>query len=195
MSRIKKYIRGFILIGAVFGLLSSLPLILKYGLWTGIIGTLIGTVLWTAIMAVIFIPIDFLLTRKLPPEALSVQQEKTVRIKGEFTHVFEKSIEILKGFKPIKEIEPLIEKQTISARTKASIASFGEDITLQFKPLNQETTEIYISSCPVVRYTLLDFGKNFKNVELISKELQRTENGKKETVLLNKKNDATERHK
>ena len=173
MGRTKKYIRGFTLVGAFFGLLILLPLILKFGFWTGAVGTLVGTLLCTTIMAVIFIPIDFFLTRKLPPEALNVRQERKIQAKGNYDKVFEKSIEILRGIKSIKTIDPLKTSQSISARTKASIVSFGEGIDLEFKPLNQETTEIRISSCPVVWYTLLDFGKNFKNVVFISKELQR----------------------
>mgnify|MGYP007088122720 CR=1 FL=1 len=171
MDRAKKYLRGFIVIGALFGLLSSLPLIIKYGLWQGLMGTLIGTVLWTAIMAIIFIPIDYILTRKLPAEALGVQQERSVQVKEGVTQVFEKSIAILKEFKSIKQIDFAKESQNITARTKASIASFGENITLQFKPLNADTTEIHISSCPLVRHTVLDFGKNFRNVEYVTKAI------------------------
>ena len=177
MGYIKKYTRGFILVGTFFGLLISLPLILKYGLWTGLIGTLMGTLLWTAIMAVIFMPIDYFLTRKLPPEALNVRQERIIHIKGKYDKVFEKSIEILRALKSIKTIDPLKSSQSISARTKASIVSFGEGINLEFKPLSQETTEIHISSCPVAQHTILDFGKNFKNVEFISKEIQNSELG------------------
>ncbi len=171
MKRVKKYMEVFIIMGSLFGILLLLPFILKFGLWKGFIGTLIGTILWTAIMGATFIPIDFLLTRKLPSDASSVRQERVLQVQGEFIRIFEKSFEILRGMKFIKKIEPAEGSQSISARTKASIASFGEDLTLEFKPMDGENTEVYISSCPIVRYTLLDFGKNYRNVERISKAI------------------------
>lgn len=169
MKRVKKYIRVFTILCVLSAILFGLLMSLKVGLLSGMIIGIVGGILWTIIMAIIFIPIDYLLTRDLSTEALNVRQDREIQVKGDFDYVFQKCVDILKGFKTIKIVTPLKEKNAISARTKMSLASFGEDIKLQFDVLAQDVKKIHLSSSPTYRFTLLDYGKNFKNVDMICK--------------------------
>lgn len=171
MKRVKKYIGVFLKVGAFSAILYGLLMSLKIGLWSGVMAGIMFGVSLCAIMAIIFLPIDYLLTKKLPPEALTVHQDRGIQVNGNFDFVFLKCIDILKGFKFIKKVTPLKEKNAISARTKLSLLSFGEDIKLQFEILDQDISKIHIGSRPTYKYTLLDYGKNYKNVELINKAI------------------------
>ncbi len=171
MRRIKKYIAVFLKVGTFSAILFGLLMSLKIGLWSGVIAGIMFGVSICAIIAIIFLPIDYFLTKKLPHEALNVRQDREIQVKGNFDYVFQKCIDILKSFKIIKIVTPIKEKNSISARTKLSLFSFGEDIKLQFEILDQDISKIHIGSRPTYKYTLLDYGKNYKNVELINKAI------------------------
>jgi hypothetical protein len=123
-------------------------------------------------MAIFLIPFDYNLTKKLPPEALNVQQERYIEVKVNIEEVFLKVQDILKGFKSLKKMTILKEMLTVSARTKTTYLSFGEKITLKFEMLSDDFVGIHIESCPALRFTLLDYGKNFTNIEYLSKEIR-----------------------
>lgn len=52
-------------------------------------------------------------------------------------------------------------------KTKMTIQSFGEQIDLRLEKLHQNETKIIISSKPVVKGTLIDYGKNKENIKKI----------------------------
>lgn len=172
--RSKKYLKGFTIVGVFFFLIVLLPVIPRLGLWRGILLDLIVTILWTIMMAIIFIPLDYLSTRKMPPEALRTHQTRKFKITGDLDRVFNNSLMVLKNFKYIKQINPIKKEQKILARTKKSIYSYGEEITLRFEIINNETAiNVFINSQPAFP-ALLDFGKNFKNVEYLSKQIKKS---------------------
>ena len=171
MKRTEKYVKGFITAGILFGLIAALPLTLKFGLKLGITITILASAIWTVLMAIIFIPVDYLLTKNLPPEALNVRQERYLLIRGNFDQVFEKCLSVLKKVRNLRKLELLKDKRMILARTKPSIASFGERITLKFDETDGNLVKVIINSYPLTRYNLLDFGRNFKNVEKIAERI------------------------
>ncbi len=171
MKRAKKYVRVFIKLGMFSAVLFGSLMSLKLGILSGILAGIMFGTCFSVIMAMIFIPIDYLSTRKYPQEALSLRQNRELQIRGDFEPIFEKSLDILKDLKFIKTLTPEKEKMSISARTRLSLASFGEDIRLEFKVLEKGVVKIHISSQSYGRYTLLDFGKNYRNVERIKERL------------------------
>ena len=123
-------------------------------------------------MALILIPLDYLMTKKIPVGALNVHQEREIQVKGALDETFHKCAEMLKSCETIKSVSFSKDALLISGRTEASLVSFGEKITLHFQKLTNGIIKIQISSNPVVRFTLLDYGKNFRNVELIRKKIE-----------------------
>lgn|SRR5208283_1482460 len=172
MERARRYVRTFTIFGLIVGLLIILPAMLKYGFWPGVKASIMITVIGTFIAAIMIIPIDYIMTRKLPSEALHLAQHRELQIKGALNQIFNQCQDILEKIEFIKKVTPSKDKMNISALTKRSLISNGENITLQFHILSQDMTTIDINSRPVVRFTQLDFGKNFRNVESISKMIE-----------------------
>jgi len=168
MERARKYIKTFAVVGGLAGLLYGLAMALKIGLWNGILAGVIFGAIGGSLMALVLIPLDLFFTRKFPPEALNVQQHRELKVQGECKQVFEKCHAVLESLPFIKAVSSTNGSTQLSANTKMSFASFGEDIKLTIKELDKVAVEIHISSRPAFRYTLLDYGKNFRNVEQIS---------------------------
>ena len=59
------------------------------------------------------------------------------------------------------------------ARAGISISSWGEAIEFQLKEIDADQTEIQFSSRPVLRTTLIDYGKNLRNIELLEEFLNK----------------------
>ncbi len=60
----------------------------------------------------------------------------------------------------------------ITARTGVSWRSWGDEIAFQLYSEEGTSTRVEITSRPVVRTTLVDFGKNLENVEKIAEFLR-----------------------
>ncbi|MBI5874382.1 MAG: hypothetical protein HZB81_00775 [Deltaproteobacteria bacterium] len=171
MERSNKYIRT--IIPNIYGIaLAFLLMSLKYGLWGGIISAIVLGVMYMLFAALIFIPFDYIYTRNLPPEAINLNQEREIQTQGNLEHVFNTCVDVLKNIGVIKKVMPDKDKMIISAKTKGSMASFGEKIKLQFILLAGNIIKIHIESKPSDNWALLDYGKNFKNVEMISKAIE-----------------------
>jgi hypothetical protein len=61
----------------------------------------------------------------------------------------------------------------IKASTSMSWKSFGELILIRMTENKNGKTEIYISSSPKLRTTLLDYGKGYENVDEIASFIKR----------------------
>lgn len=171
VTRAKKYIRVSIITAFFPGILFGIAMSLKIGFWSGITAGILFGVYFSILMSAISLPIDYFLTRNLPAKALEVYQNCKLQVKGDFEKVFEKCFHALKKLTYIRRIQSLKDEMTISARTKISNASWGEDIKLFFRLSNNNIINIYIYSSPVMKFTLLDYGKNFNNVEDIVNEI------------------------
>lgn len=171
MERVKRYIKIFSKIGIGTSLLFCLLMSLKIGLSQGILAGIIYGIGITILAAAVLIPIDFLLTKNLPSEAYNVRQNREFQVNGDFDTVFQNCVALLDGIDFIKNVTPIKDKKIISALTKTTLISFGEAITLQFIIESKNITKIYLSSSPTFKFTLLDYGKNYKNVDYINKAI------------------------
>jgi hypothetical protein len=63
------------------------------------------------------------------------------------------------------------ENGIISAKTRMSWASFGEEIIIEAKAVEGGKTLVKIGSSPVAKFTAIDYGKNFRNVEAVTSKL------------------------
>lgn len=172
MTRAKKYLRVIIIMAFFPGILFGLLMSLKIGVWSGITAGIIFGVCSSILMSSIFLPIDYFLTRNLTAKALDIYQSRELQVKGDFEHVFDNCMNVLKNTDFIKRVTPLKEKMAIWGLTRISNTSFGENIKLEFIIGEHNVIKIKISSNPIMKYTLLDFGKNFRNVNEISNHIQ-----------------------
>jgi hypothetical protein len=165
-NRTKKNIKSIIKVGILAGVLFCFVMSLRYGLLNGIIVGFLFFLGWTLLMCVFLIPIDYFSAKKLPKEASSVFQEKNIIVKLNIDHAYELCIKSVRSLGRVK-----LSKNTginkIVASTRPGLFSFGEQITLVLKELSENRTSIHVTSQPIVKYTKMDYGKNFKNVAKI----------------------------
>jgi len=83
---------------------------------------------------------------------------------AEIIDIFKEALSKLKKYKVVKE-----EKNSITAKTGFSWKSFGEIIILSSKSMNDTESIIKISSRPSIKTTLVDYGINFQNVEILAR--------------------------
>jgi hypothetical protein len=169
-SRTKKYVKSLSKISILSAALFALVMSMKIGLLHGIIAGIVFSIVITMLIALIFIPIDYMCTAKLPLEALNVNQERDIKLKGNCDPICTYCAEIVKNTKGVFKID-VSNKCNIVAFTKTTISSFGEVITLHLSQIDQETTNIHIVSQPKYKYTIIDYGKNYKNVEYIINQI------------------------
>lgn len=62
---------------------------------------------------------------------------------------------------------------TIVATQGASLTSWGEIITVQLQPVGQSVTDVLISSESSVKMTVVDWGKNAKNLDNLVRQIVR----------------------
>lgn len=173
---LKTYIRVFSKLGFFIGALSGLLMSFRIGLLNGVLFGIMCGISSSVAVAIIYLSKNYFSSNKLPPDALNVYQSSNVDVKGEAEQVFRTCMEILRGCKFIGKIKTQQhdEKELlISARTKWSWESFGENIELQFQPLQSEVTRIHITSRPLMKTTVFDFGRNFKNLQKIRKAIEK----------------------
>ena len=156
--------------GVFFASLFVVAMCIKIGVLHGIMFGILISIVWTILMALILVPIDYWLTRKLPVEALNVRQERSINLKGEFNSIYVYCVEVIRNIKGVRRIEK-DNNPNIIAFTRISMSSVGERISLELSQLDQETINIHIMSQPIIKFTMLDYGKNYKNVESVANQL------------------------
>jgi len=60
----------------------------------------------------------------------------------------------------------------ITARTRRSFVSFGEQIAIKVTGVGKDSAWIRLSSAPAMKFTVLDYGKNYRNIEAIRRMLR-----------------------
>jgi hypothetical protein len=96
----------------------------------------------------------------------SVHQQRNVTLRLPFDKAFEVCKESLEALnKRIKIVNA--SDGSIEAITGSTVKTFGCVISYVVKPINERLTEVQVSSMPLVRTTLIDYGENLENVEKI----------------------------
>ena len=170
-ARVKRYMKIFAKLFVMLALFGWFIESSSLGVVNGTISAILISLASVSISAIILIPFDYSRTKQLPIEALNVRQKHYIQVKGNVEDIFIKVQDILKNLKNIKKINASREKLIISARTKLTFETCGEKIILKFDTSLKDFVGVYIESCPVVRFTLMDYGYNFKNVEYLAKEI------------------------
>lgn len=65
-------------------------------------------------------------------------------------------------------VEANDQRNYMTATTRASWKSYGEEIRIALEPINPANTRITITSKPKLAVTLVDYGKGFENVQYIA---------------------------
>jgi len=109
--------------------------------------------------------VDYFSTKKYKKikESANVRNEKSIIVNLDYNEAFETSKKALTsiGGRIINEDR---ENGVITARTGLSWKSFGENVKIEITKLSNQQTQVKVSSVPMIRATILDYGKNYENV-------------------------------
>ena len=120
----------------------------------------------TSIFAILFFSIAIIKGIK----RINIEQGKEIIVDLDYDDAFEKTKRVLILIKA-KVTKDSKNDGIIIAETGLSWKSFGENLLLKLKRVGSKQTQIKILSKPKVRTTMIDFGKNFENVERFYKEI------------------------
>ncbi len=171
-DRIKK---GIIYVFLFMLSVSTILAIPYFGFLRGIAFGIVGSISWCLFVLPILILLDYISLRKVFNKYgrfdYNIKQFRELRAKQKFDDVFEHALAAVKKLKGIKNIA-IKGQGLIKAKTKMNCKTFGDDI--EIKLLHEPTEEIliHIYSKPLVKTTIIDYGKNYENVEIICANLR-----------------------
>jgi hypothetical protein len=158
----KLYLKNFIFSGFVFGLIMGLLNGLEFGIKSGL--------LFGFVMSILSVTMHRQATRKYKDfgyDVSSVIQERKLKINTDSVDVFIACLNSLENIKNCKIIDKDKAKGTIHAKSGSTWQSFGEVLNINILPVDSKFVSVTIESKPKVSITLVDYGKNIKNIESI----------------------------
>lgn len=96
-----------------------------------------------------------------------VHQHATIKLDLNVHQAFNKCLDLLVAFKKSRIVYSNNESGKIKIKTKSSWKSWGEIITISLSGLGDDSTLAKIYSKPRLIGTIVDYGKNYKNVQKI----------------------------
>jgi hypothetical protein len=173
---VRPFIRRWLVIfAALTGLMWVMALPLAALRWDANTALLFATAgaLGTGIIAVaIAIVHDTVARRGLGSESASPRQHRSLLTSRSADEAFRIVQQLLKGQSWIRVKEEDPGKRLLVARTRASLSSFGERLVVEVSRAESGTTAVTMTSEPLVRTTLIDWGKNWRNLEHLQRLLQ-----------------------
>ena len=173
------YFKIFLSLSIPFGLLLGVLNALFYGFWSGLSAGIVSGLLY-GFMMTLFAGIYHKKSIKrkgfdLSEDMLRVHQNRNLSLSLPYETAFNDCIRALESLERsnVKTADSSTGK--IEATVGWSWKSWGEKIAIDISKSKENQTEIAISSRPALRTTIVDYGKNFENVENISIFLRQRE--------------------
>ena len=170
----KIYLKLLLTTGVPFGILAGVIYSLLFSPLTGLIAGLLAGILFGGLMSLILGTLHTWSVKRLPfksKNVMDIHQVRSVEMKLLYDKVFDLCIESLRLIRKCRIVEENRSQGKIIARTGITWKSWGEIITFDIRKMN-DVIQVEISSRPVVRTTLVDYGKNLENVEKIASFLE-----------------------
>ena len=105
--------------------------------------------------------------------AHEVEQAREIFLIGSVEEVRREAYEGIRKINGVK-INYGIDSRVIKAKTSINWKTFGDKINVAIESYKLDIVKVTIESKPKVWGTTMDYGKNFDNVEIISKHLNNT---------------------
>ncbi len=102
-------------------------------------------------------------------ETMGVHHVRNIELQVSYDKVFDLCIESLNSVKRCKINKENRPQGKIDARAGMTWKTWGDVVSFDVRKIDSDRTQIEVSSRPVVRTTLVDYGKNLENVEKIIK--------------------------
>jgi len=173
------YLKLFFASGVPYGIVMGVIYSLCCGFFLGILAGLFSGILFGGFMSLI---LGFLqswsvkrISSEKSDEVIGVHHTRTVELRLPYDRAFNLCIESLKLIKKCNVQKEDRSHGKIIAKACATWKSWGEIISFDICKIDDERTQVTVSSRPVLRTTLVDYSKNLENVESIIRFFKRTE--------------------
>jgi hypothetical protein len=165
----------FVVFGAtlLFGIFQSIRLNSLYGFLDGAVFGISGAIIGLPILIFLDILQRIKCYLKYQIFDFRVNQKRTFLFDKNYTSVFSKLYDILKNIDKIFISNKNVENGVIEAFTKRSWKSFGEDIKIELFKSSKNKVVVVLSSKPRFPITMIDYGKNLENVEIIKRDIEK----------------------
>jgi len=162
------YLKLFLATGIPFGILVGILSGPVYGLSAGIF--------FGGFMSLILGFLHSWSVKRMPSgkseEAKGVYHVRNIDLQLPYDKAFDLCIESLDLIKRCKIRKEDRSQSKIDARAGITWKTWGDTISFDVRKIDNDRTQVEVSSRPSVRTTLVDYGKNLENVERISSFLK-----------------------
>jgi hypothetical protein len=165
------YFNMFIIAGTTYALLLGLLTLVSTGPAFNIITVLQAGIFFGAFMSMVCVTAHLLaiVLRRYPvsAETLGVAHARQIKITMPYSDTYNACLSSIRAIRGGHIVLADRDRGYIKARIPVNLLSFGEEIQLNIHDDDDGASQVDIYGHPVIRWTLLDYGKNLENVEKI----------------------------
>jgi len=169
MNRVMKI---FLAAGLPFGTIMGALCSFRYGPQTGLICGLVSGLVSGLVLSLILGVLHIHAVKKVAPElnaeAYGISHVRNIRLHMPYDKAFDLCVRSLVRIKNCRSREQDRSQGRIIANTSVNWKTWGDTITFVLGKIDNENTEVKITSRPTARTTLVDYGKNLENIEMIT---------------------------
>lgn len=171
-----RYLKLFLGTGIPFGIFMGISNSFRYGFPSGLVEGLFAGIFFGGFMSLILGFLHSRSVKRMPSgkseEAMDVHHLRNVELWLPYDKVFNLCVESLRLIKKCKIQKEDISQGKIVAKASMTWKTWGDVISFDVRKIDNDRTQVIVSSRPAVRTTLVDYGKNLENVERISSFLK-----------------------
>lgn len=168
-NALKSLVVSSTLVGAVIGVMVAM----RHGFQAGATAGAISALGWGGLMAITIICLQLILTRNLTAEQSQPDQSCEFDVSGSVPSVMALLVKSLSEVRFVRNVVVNEKDGIISARTLRSVVSFGEEIAIKVIGIGEDNVRVSISSVPAMKFTVIDYGKNYRNIQSIREMLRK----------------------
>lgn len=169
-------LKSFFLVGLLASFLFGIFRSVKTGSFYGFIDGIQFGFFLAIVMVPVIVFLDVLQRiknyRKYKKIDFNINQVRRLLIREEYNSIFNKLCDLLKDCKEFSIYNMNLNKGIIEADVKKSWKSFGEKLQIRFRKGSDGKVLVEIISKPKISLTMIDYAKNFENVESISAKVK-----------------------
>jgi hypothetical protein len=162
-NALKSLVLSSTLVGAAIGVMVAM----RHGFQAGAAAGAISALGWGGLMAITIICLQLILTINLTAEQSQPDQSCEFDVSGSVPSVIALLVKSLSELRFVRNIVVNEKDGIISARTFRSLVSFGEEIVIKVIGIGEDNVRVNISSTPAMKFTVIDYGKNYRNIQSI----------------------------
>jgi hypothetical protein len=167
----KLYLKLFLATGIPFGIFTAIFFTFQFGLFYGLVSGLIEGIVFGSFMSLVCGFLHSWSVKQLPfgksEAAMGVHHVRNTELLLPYDIAFTLCIKSLSSIKKCSIQSKNRSQGKIIAKTSMTWKTFGDVISFKLLKIDNDKIQVEVASRPIVRTTLIDYGKNLENVETI----------------------------